>query len=456
MVKNNDKRLYIVHAIDTEGPLYQSPKATILRINELYNTGFDVSKDFHSLQNIIVGLKKKVLPVNGKEEEIAHYLTTTEFLSDRQSYAKSIQEVTSREFRKKYADPHGGPYRFSWFVLDNVATLINPRRRLFGYGQVYLNLRESITYRKSLKLDGFYWHYHQMRRDQHPFIKETNFFSSDEYNQILCRYIIEHRHFPSAYRAGYCLERWDINLWLENWIPFDFSNHSPSFEFSSKRRVANENDFWLRAPNDWSHYNPDSRDYETPGNLRRFIFRSLCNKTRLYSLSKKDVRQAFIRANSGKPTVLSTFSHEFRSLYPEVHSFCGLVSSVAKEFPKVNWYNANAVEASRGVLGYTETKPLKLKLWVENDLVYARSSREVFGSEPFLALKTLDHSYYHQNFVKLSSKLWAYHLRQPEIIEYIGIGANDSFGSSDTSLLVREGSSFRTLKGTGYWAGSPE
>jgi len=453
---DTDKRLYLVHAVDTEGPLYQSPKATILRLNELFDTNFDVSVDFPALQEIIEDLKLKKRPVGGREEEIAHFLSTTEFLSDKTSYARSIRAVTSPEFRQECADPQGGWYRWNWFVLDNVATLTNPRRRLFGYGQVYVNLREAISFRDSLKLDGFYWHYHQMRRDQHPFIKETNFFSSDEYNQILCRYIIEHRHFPAAYRAGYCLERWDANLFLENWIPFDYSNQAPGFDFPVHRRVGEELDFWLRAPKDWSHYHPDSRDCERPGDMRRTIFRSLCFRTRLYSLTEEDVRQAFQRADQGQPTVLSTFSHDFRPLEPEARGFHELVVRTATSFPEVQWRHATAVEAARAVLGQAIDTPLELELWVEKDLVYARSSRAVFGSEPYLALMTVDHRFFHQNFIKIDENLWAYHLRRPEIIHYIGLGACDATGESATALVERREGVFHPVAGTGYWSGSPE
>jgi len=455
-VSDNDKQLYVVHAVDTEGPLYQSPKATALRLNELYDLGIDTSADYRALGRVIAAYARGQTPAGGREDEIAHFLSTTEFLSDKAAYAAAVQEATSQDFRHQHADPQGGPYRWSWFVLDNVGTLINPRRRLFGYGQVYVNLREAFTNRDSLELDGFYWHYHQIRKDDHPFIKETNFHACDEYNQILCRYIIEHRHFPAAYRAGYCLERWDANLWLENWLPFDFSNHAPSFDYDQDQRVRDEVDFWLRAPNDWSHYHPDGHDLERPGNLRRTMFRSLCYKTRLYTLTEEDVRQAFVRADSGRPTVLSAFSHDFRRLAPEAEGYHRLVKKVAAEFPGVRWQNATAVAAARAVLGRQPDGGLQLRLWYQDGQVKAESSRPVFGSEPFLALMTDDYRFFHQNFVRLGQTRWAYHLRHPGMIKFIGIGANDPAGFSDTALLVRDGQNFLPVTDTGYWAGSPE
>ena len=42
MKKN--KTVYIVHAVDTEGPLYESTKATFKRIEELFNIKFKIKK----------------------------------------------------------------------------------------------------------------------------------------------------------------------------------------------------------------------------------------------------------------------------------------------------------------------------------------------------------------------------------------------------------------------------
>ena len=38
--------------------------------------------------------------------------------------------------------------------------------------------------------------------------------------------LIEKKNFPNLFRAGALIERNDLNQWLENFIPFDFSNRS--------------------------------------------------------------------------------------------------------------------------------------------------------------------------------------------------------------------------------------
>ena len=50
MKKN--KIVYIVHAVDTEGPLYESTKATFKRIEELFN--IDISFIFTQTHNFFI------------------------------------------------------------------------------------------------------------------------------------------------------------------------------------------------------------------------------------------------------------------------------------------------------------------------------------------------------------------------------------------------------------------
>jgi len=446
----SNNKLYIVHAVDTEGFLYQSTKATILRVNSEFGTNFIESK------KIIEQLRNKEIDVNGKEDEISNYLSTVNFISNHIDYKKHINAVTCPEFRKKYTDPRGGCYKWSWYILDNVATHINPRRRLYGYGQIFYLLQESVNSKKYLEPDGIYLHYHQMKKDQHSFEKETLFCSSDEYNQILCRSIIERRDFPESYRAGYCLERYDANLWLENWIPYDFSNEAPTFNVDAIEQLEKEMDYWLRAPSDWSHYHPDSHDYQIDGNLRRTIFRSLCYKTMDYGITENDVKCAFERVDSGKDTVLSIYSHDFRPLLPEAAGFYNLITKVSKLFPNVDWEFSTAVEAARSVLGYKEDIPLKLKLWIEGSIVYASSNKSVFGSEPYLAIQTVDDRFVHHAFVKIKDNLWGVKVKNIDLVWRIGIGANDRAGFSDTRVLEKVNGQFVMLKNTGYWSGSPE
>ena len=93
---------------------------------------------------------------------------------------------------------------------------------------------------------------------------------------------------------------------------------------------------------------------------------------------------------------------------------------------------------------------------MEGEIVWASSNHDVFGSEPFLALKTVDHRFSHQAFVKVEDNLWAYHLRHPQTIDMLGIGACDKTGSMATAVIRQKDGKFEEVQGSGYWSGSPE
>ena len=60
-----NKKLYIVHCVDTEGPLYEPLEATFERLFEIYHIRLAATKEnLFKLQN-------KLIDLNGAEEEIS-------------------------------------------------------------------------------------------------------------------------------------------------------------------------------------------------------------------------------------------------------------------------------------------------------------------------------------------------------------------------------------------------
>ena len=62
--------VYIVHCIDTEGPLYESLQAKFDRIKEVF--GVKIKPTSKNLRK----LREKKIPLNGKEEEVANLLSS--------------------------------------------------------------------------------------------------------------------------------------------------------------------------------------------------------------------------------------------------------------------------------------------------------------------------------------------------------------------------------------------
>ena len=60
---NKKKIVYIVHCVDTEGPLYESLSAKFERIKEVFNV---------NIKPTLKNLKLKQIPLNGKEKKVAN------------------------------------------------------------------------------------------------------------------------------------------------------------------------------------------------------------------------------------------------------------------------------------------------------------------------------------------------------------------------------------------------
>ena len=64
---------------------------------------------------------------------------------------------------------------------------------------------------------------------------------------------------PSTYRPGFHTIRPDSNWFLEQWIPFDFSNQSTKNEGNQPDLIGGRWGDWRRAPNSWKPYHPSIR-----------------------------------------------------------------------------------------------------------------------------------------------------------------------------------------------------
>ena len=65
------KEIYFVHAIDAEGPLYESLDAKFERIKNIYNVDIE-----DKTEKNLIRIKNKEINLNGKETEISHMLSS--------------------------------------------------------------------------------------------------------------------------------------------------------------------------------------------------------------------------------------------------------------------------------------------------------------------------------------------------------------------------------------------
>jgi hypothetical protein len=432
--------VYLVHAIDTEGPLFESLEATFERIEKI--TGVKVEASKANLEKI----RNKELDLNGREE-IAALVVSPQLLNYNDTWDKvdaMLYDMMSGEYRERYADPQGKGWIYNWFLMDHVGYDTNPRRRDIGYHNVFDHYRFMV--KETASPDELHWHFHPMSTYKEANICATSYLRSPHLLESLARRMIDRNFFPSCFRPGFHAERPDAHWFLEQWIPFDFANQAmPDATLEQQDDVAGGRlGDWRRAPNDWSPYNPSHDDWQTPGTCRRTIFRCLNVGTRLRLLDEHEVRRAFERAAKGLPTVLAFTNHDFRDMRNDVRQVHEMVSKVASTFPDVTWHNAGAREAARAVLGLRNATPIKLTAHLEragDDLrLTVETNVDSFGPQPFLAIKTLDKRYLTDNFdFQIPRRRWTYVFDAdtvlPQSIEKIGVAVNGLDGSTDVVLL---------------------
>jgi hypothetical protein len=437
--------LFLVHCVDTEGPLAESLDATFDRLRDSLDIHLAPSRE--TLNKILSGELDL-----GPKTEAARAICTPHNLEYNDSWPKidsMLDEMVSAKYRGKFPDSEGRGCVYSWFLMDHVGFDENPRHRDMGYHNIFDHYRDKMQETGAHEHE-VHFHFHPTSTYRQGHICATSYLRSPHLLEALSRRIIDRTWFPSSFRAGFYAERPDSHWFIEQWFPFDFSNNSKAeskVESMQQDIGGGRLGDWRRAPRDWSHYHPSHDDYQVAGNCRRTIFRALPVGTRLLLMKQSDVDGAFARAAEGKPTILGFADHDFRDMRRDIEEVYGMVKKSAAKFPGVKWVHSGAKEAARKVLGLSAS-PLNFNVTLENQgpsqLLRVEAQGQVFGPQPFLAVRTLDRRYIHDNFdFQIPGKLWTYTFDQqsifPESFDRVGVGASSPDGSICAVVLDGDG-----------------
>ena len=282
------------------------------------------------------------------------------------------------------------------------------------------------------------WHYHPLSYDRNPLRCAVNYFNSyDVLLQVLTRRVIDENWFPSVNRPGFHSERQDIHMFLEQWIPFDYANQVYDFDDGQKDLVAGRFGDWRRAPKTWRGYHPHHDDYQSEGLCRRRIFRCLNVGTRFNLLKGNHVREAFKEAQEKGSAVLSFSNHDYREMRDDIDYVRGLLSEHRSDFPDVKIAFSGANEAARKVVAQKNFKQVPVVLSsriVANRFEVSVETGFLFGPQPFLAIKTKDGRYFHDNFDEnIKGKSYSYtfdfHTLDLETVSVIAAATCDNLGN---------------------------
>jgi hypothetical protein len=426
-----NKKIYVVHCVDTEGPLDESLQATFVRLKEI----FDI--DFSASEKNLEALRLGEIPLDGLEKEVAKVISS--HLLDYKRNWKQIDEmldnVTSSSFRNALPDGHGKGWVFSWHCLDHVGFIDNPRNRDLGFHKIYDHYIDRRN-QENWGRDEFQFHHHPVPFSREAHRPATHFFNhSPMVFETLTRRIIDRQWFPSVNRPGFHATRPDSHWFLEQFVPFDLANQAIDEDYSAQRDLSGGRyGDWRRAPKNWTPYHPAHDDYQSAGDCRRWIGRCLNIGTRLRLLGRDDVVQAYQQANAGEPVILAVTNHDFRDMAPDIEGVRSLLHEVGKEFPGVQFEYCGAREAFRKALGLAEEKPINFSLSLDANRLDIVADKETFGPQPFLALRTKKGKYYHDNLdFQQPFHSWSYTLDENTVqlanIDRLAIASCDKTGN---------------------------
>jgi hypothetical protein len=356
-----------------------------------------------------------------------------ELLNSWKKIDRAMTKLFDESYRNKYPDNFGGWLKVSWFILYWTGFKTNPVKRDFGYHKIYDHYLKKFGHEMKKYNDGVYWHYHHPPLDGVGNKWGTDWTTNLEYFNILNRMVIDRKYFPPVFRAGGTIENNDTSYWLEQWIPFDYSNRAGDIDWNKLKGICD----WSRAPAEWWFYRPNLEDYQTAGGMNRMIFRCLDLRSSVHVVRKSEIEEAFRRAGEGKDTIMSFFEHDYRDIANHVENlFLKNLADVSKDYPDIKWKYSNAREAAREILGCTDRKPPVFDITLlTNDELIIRSNKKLFGLQPYFVIMLRGQNIYkHYPLDIIGKNVWYHRLQFPQKKQIIGVAANDPCGNVGISL----------------------
>ncbi|SVB01959.1 uncharacterized protein METZ01_LOCUS154813 [marine metagenome] len=351
-----------------------------------------------------------------------------ELLKNWESVDFAMAKLFDKNFRSLYKDSSGNDFKVGWFFLTWTGFKTNPRGRDFGYHKVRDHYRGEWGGLIDKYGDEECWHYHHPPKSGIGNEWSTNWSSSCEYQNIISKQIIEREWFPVCFRAGGTIMDSELSKWVDKWFPFDYSNRAP-LKF-------NEMD-WSDGLTDWQPYQPDPIEFKRKGNGKRYMTRCMDLKTGLFTISEKDIIQAFKEASLKGSSILSVFDHDYRDIENRIKEFLHTVNLVAHSFPEVAWEYASPSEAIIKNVGGNIEEQLRLEAVLMGDILKINSSSRIHQKCPWVAVEHTDGlvKQIESGLEKISENTWKVELDSKYSLRTIGVAASNELGHFDITNI---------------------
>jgi hypothetical protein len=429
--------VHVVHCVDTEGPFTEDINHTLKRINSIFKTNF---KNKKSIENYI----NNPSYFNTYKYRAIRKIYNPDYLNYNNTWSKirkMLKKILNKSFRNKVIDDFGRGWIYSWHCVDHLYfNKHNPRKKIKGYGKVF-NFYQKILKKYKCNFDEVNWHFHPTSIEKNSIASCSTY--SHSYSTllyILSRRIIEDKWFPVVNRPGFHIERPDSHLFLEQWIPFDYANQNCNIHNDQPDYKSGRFGDWRRSPKSWRGYNPSINDYQIEGYCKRKIFRILNIGTRFNNIKKTHIIEAFNEAKKYGNSILAVTNHDYRNMEKSIDDFRNDLQKIRRKFKNVNIKFSGAEEAATRILNKKKKKIFWTVKLLNNQLIVELTNGKIFSAQPFLAIKTKNNKFYHENFdIIKKDKLWSFYFDYNTIdinkVSKIGIGAAGIHGGFKTTVL---------------------
>ena len=385
---------------------------------------------------VVLAVDTETFHVSGIGKEVE--LDLSNFLPDT---SKIIARVMSPEWRANFTDSFGGHPKFTWFVVTS--ELICHAAGCLAVFDAMQNFSNDV---KQFG-DEIGWHYHHT--DWHECVSAGKSDSSwiqlvsfdgttyaDGADVELCenvmnQLIADRGFFPVSFRAGWVWENNEFSRWLENVIPFDLSSSPPLKTLSndSTRCRANESD-WSRAPIALVPYHPDMADYQSRGEMKRLVSRSL-----LKNLTTNELRMLSAFADSGSDAILSIPIHSYSNLR---FAFGQKLETVIAQLSRngTSFKFATCAEAFQPFVGSVPSKQLKLELHQKDGTIVIKANTETFSTQLYVVVRNSSGMLKRAIPRKTGERTWALDLAGLDAMEIYVAGSTLAGESLVQSIVV--------------------
>jgi hypothetical protein len=305
--------------------------------------------------------------------------------------------------RNMFLDSDSGRVKFTWFGLTHEAYLFSTSQS----GTVVFDELNRYDDRMKEVGDMVGWHYHHADWNNPKDTsanagcwKQSLTFNGTAYmhgsdielaEQMVAMLILDKGYYPSVFRAGWTWESSDFSVWLDDVVPFDFSNTAPltSSMPHSMRDTSGGRYDWSKAPSDWTYYHPDSADYQKAGHLKRTMFRCFPGHKSI----DLNFFEAFKKAKAGENVLVGAYVHSF----DDIAQFCRITTSTlrntAQSFFGIRYKFVTALEGARMVLGLADEKPPEVQVLRAGKTITVVSDKPLF-CYPYGAIKDMKGGYH--------------------------------------------------------------